>query len=277
MLRKKHLAILALVLCLVASHFASAEPAGLVRVPIIMYHNISNKPKLVGKFCVSEAQFESDLRYLQDNGYHTVTMTQLINYVKYETPLPENPIIITFDDGYESFYAYACPLLEKYDMVAVMSIIGSYTDLFTETEDHNLEYSHLTWDQVKELTDGEVAEIQNHTYDMHTNTNERYGCSIGPHETLDRYKAALYADVLSLQKMIFEHTGSLPNTFAYPFGAMCGESVDILKEMGFEATLSCTEVINKIVPGTDCLQMLGRFNRPGTMTTEAFFRHVFRE
>lgn len=247
-----------------------------VELPIIMYHNISNKSNKLGKYTVLDKQFEKDLLYIKENGFQTITMNELINFVELGKPLPEKPIIITFDDSYESFYAYAYPLLEKYNMTAVMSVIGIYADEYTQTEDHNLDYSHLNWTQIKELHDSEYVEIQNHTYDMHHNGNGRCGCGIKKQESVSQYAQILKKDIGRLQNDIFQHTGTLPTTFTYPFGYLCAESTDILKEMGFQATLSCTEVKNKITADKDCLFCLGRFNRASGETSEQFFSRILK-
>ena len=67
-----------------------------IYVPIIMYHNV--KSTQLGKDTITQSEFESDLKYLSENNYNTITMTQLINYVYSDEELPPNPIILTFDD-----------------------------------------------------------------------------------------------------------------------------------------------------------------------------------
>ena len=119
---------------------ASAEPENKA-LPVVMYHQITKNATRAGKYCVTLSELEGDLAYLKERGYNTITAGQLIDYVYDAVPLPEKPVIITFDDGYETVYSYLLPLLEKYDMCAVASIVGAYTDLFTQLEDHTLSYS----------------------------------------------------------------------------------------------------------------------------------------
>lgn len=247
-----------------------------IDLPIIMYHNISNSSNKTGKYTILDKQFERDLIYLKNNGYQTITMNQLINYVENGTPLPEKPIIITFDDSYESFYVYAFPLLQKYNMTAVMSVIGIYADEYTKTEDHNLDYSHLNWTQIKELNDSEYVEIQNHTFDMHHNNGLRCGCGIKRQETIEQYAKEIREDIGKLQSEMLKRDITIPNTFAYPFGHLCSESTAILQEMGFQATLSCTEKKNEITYDKNCLFCLGRFNRASGESSEQFFKRVFK-
>lgn len=277
-LKKKSIISFAVLLCFLfgAVSYVKAQTDTPIQLPILMYHNISQKPSMLGKYTVLDKQFENDLIYIKKNGFQTITMTQLINYVKYGTPLPEKPIMITFDDGYESFYAYAYPLLQKYNMTAVMAIIGCYTDEYTQTEDHHLDYSHLNWAQVKELNESEFVEIQNHTYNMHQTKGNRKGCAIGNKESVEQYEAALKEDVGKLQNEMFMNTGTLANTFVYPFGCLCEESYQILKKMGFEATLSCTEKVNKITRNEDSLNCLGRFNRAHRESSQQFFERMLK-
>ena len=162
-----------------------------IDVPIIMYHSILKDPSRSNKYTVTPAVLEEDLKYIKDKGYTTVTIADLISYVYDDSPLPEKPIVLTFDDGHYNNYGYLFPLLEKYDMKAVISIVGSYTDKFTETDEANLNYSYLRWKDIKELMDTGRIEFQNHTYNLHSNTGKRIGTKKIKGETDEHYKLSL--------------------------------------------------------------------------------------
>ncbi len=245
-----------------------------ILLPVIMYHNISEKPNHINRYCVSLKNFENDLKYIKSKGYNCITTQELINYVNKGVPLPEKPFMITFDDGYESFYKYAYPLLKKYDMKAVMSIVGSYTDLFTNEEDHNVDYSHLNWKEVNELNNCGFIEIQNHTYNLHEITKTRKGAGKAKGESFEHFKKVFKTDVEKLNTMILNYTGKKSNVFTYPYGNIAEKSVDIIKEIGFDAALTCTEQINVITKNPEDLYSICRFNREGKMTTEQFFNHM---
>ncbi|MEL7569974.1 MAG: polysaccharide deacetylase family protein [Eubacteriaceae bacterium] len=230
-----------------------------IYVPIIMYHEI--KTFKLGKDVISPEEFEGDLKYLKENNYHTITMTELINYVNNAGSLPENPIILTFDDGYLSTYKYAYPLLEKYDMKIVFSIIGKNTDEFTKVHDDNIDYSHVTWDQINEMLQSDKVEIQNHTYDLHYNYGKRFGILPNSYEPFESYEKALKDDINKLQYEIIAYTGKIPNTFAYPYGKSDKSSEDVLKKMRFKATLTCNQGINIITKDPACLFGLKRLIR----------------
>lgn len=245
-------------------------------LPIIMYHQITTTGSKLNKYAITPEQFESDIKYLKEAGFETITITDLLSHVYDNTPIPEKPIILTFDDGYESFYEYIYPLLKEYKMKAVVSIVGSFTDQFSENEDHNLNYSYLTWKQINEMQNSGYVEIQNHTYDLHKIDNGRKGVAKKSGESLETYKEILEADILKLQQQILMYTGFKPNTLTYPFGSFSEETKEIIKEMGFLAILTCAEKLNSISYDTDWLYSLGRFNRPYNVSTEAFFKKILK-
>lgn len=248
-----------------------------VYLPIIMYHNITTINGMAGKYNVLKDRFENDLKYLKENGYTTITTQDLYDYVNGDNNLPKKPIMLTFDDGYESFYVYALPLLEQYEMSAVVSIIGSYTDEYSKTDDHNVEYSHLNWEQVKELSQSPYVEIGNHTDDMHKTGGERKGCHIASYESFDEYKKAFSSDLGSLQNKIQDNTNKSTFVFAYPFGCICDEAKEVLKSSGFKMCFSCYEQVNILTSDSEELYSLGRFNRANGETSEAFFARVLKE
>lgn len=245
-----------------------------IEVPIIMYHSILKDSSRSNKYTVTPTVLEEDLKYIKDKGYTTVTITDLISYVYDNKPLPENPIVLTFDDGHYNNYGYLFPLLEKYDMKAVISIVGSYTDKFTETDEANLNYSYLRWKDIKELMDTGCIEFQNHTYNLHSNTGKRIGTKKIKGETDEHYKNVLEEDILKLQQEFKENTNYIPQCFTYPFGGISNASLDIIKELGFKASLSCEQGINKLTKNPNSLYLLKRYNRPSYISTYNFFQKI---
>lgn len=261
-----YLFILAVMFCTI--HFfvtrettlpVDGEGEAAVELPILMYHGVTESPKQVSKFVISSRMLEEDLKYLAENGYETVTMAEVIAYVKEGDDLPEKPVMLTFDDGYYNNYCYAFPLLRVYNAKAVISIIGKYTDLYTDVPDENPAYSHVTWNEVQEMMDSGLVEFQNHSYDLHTNTGDRNGTKKKWGESDAEYAQCLKEDIGLLQQEMQEHTGYTPTTFTYPFGSVSEASYAILRDMGFQASLSCEEKNNYITRNNPaCLEMLNR-------------------
>ncbi len=252
--------------------FAFANSDEYIKVPIIMYHSILKDPARSNKYTITPAVLEEDLKYIKANGYETITISDLISYVYDDKPLPPKPIILTFDDGHYNNYGYLYPLLEKYDMKAVISIVGSYTDKFSETDEANLNYSYLRWKDINELISSGRLEFQNHTYNLHDNTHGRIGAKKKKGESDDEYKKILEEDINKLQNEFKENTGYVPTCFTYPFGGISNSSLDIIKELGFKASLSCEEGINKITKNPNSLYLLKRYNRPSYVSTYNIFK-----
>ena len=82
----------------------SAAKKDSVKVPILMYHSILRSTNTHGDYIITESAFESDLKYLKDNGYTTIVMQDLIDFVCNGKKLPEKPVVLTFDDGYSNNY-----------------------------------------------------------------------------------------------------------------------------------------------------------------------------
>ncbi len=248
--------------------FTDKVPPEGIFLPVVMYHSISPQPH--GDYQITPEAFAQDLQYLQENGYETVSIEQLHAYTEGTGTLPEHPILLTFDDGFYNNLSTALPLLEQYDMCAVVSVVGYYTDVTAARDPHSERYSYLTWEDIRTLQASGRIEIGSHTYDLHSN-DERAGCSILYGEDEEAYADMLRKDVGLLQTRMRNETGTTPTVFAYPYGFVCRESVPVLRELGFVCTLTCYEKPNYITRDPDCLFGLFRYNRSPDYTTEAFF------
>ncbi|MGH2832725.1 MAG: polysaccharide deacetylase family protein [Solirubrobacteraceae bacterium] len=72
---------------------------------------------------VAPNEFAEQMQALHDAGYHAVTMDQMLAYWRSGTPLPSGkPIVLSFDNGYQSQYTQALPVLHKLGWVGVENI-----------------------------------------------------------------------------------------------------------------------------------------------------------
>lgn len=245
-------------------------------LPVLMYHNITKNSARAGRYTVTEDEFIADLEYIRDKGYTAVTVSELEAFVNGNASLPEKPIMITFDDGFESFYVIAYPLLRQYGMKAVVSVIGSVTEKYSAIDDHNISYSNLTWQEIIEMRESGCVEFQNHSYNMHNNQNgQRKGISKLKGESESEYKAALTADLYKAQELFYTNCGFRPAAVAYPYGAKSKSTLSIIKDCGFTCTLGCEEKTNTVTVGdSECLFNLGRYNRASGIATAEFFEKI---
>lgn len=251
----------------VAGFAQAATESDEILLPVLMYHSVLKSKN--GVYIVSPTQFEEDIKQIIEAGYTTVFPSEIIAYCEGTGELPEKPVLITFDDGHYNNMFYALPILKKYSAKAVINIIGAFSEYSTSSgDDSNPNYSHLTWEQIGELSQSGCFEIGNHTYNMHK-YKPRFGIMPMNGETKDEHKQVLYADIMRLQAKIEECTGYAPTVFAYPFGKYNSEIKNELIDMGFKILLTCNEGVN-VIKKNDTAELfrLKRINRSGKYSTD---------
>ncbi len=254
----------------------STEESQQIRLPIIMYHSILKDEKLGNDYTITPKLFEDDLKYLKKNGYTAVTVSDLVSYVYSDGSLGEKIIMLSFDDGYYNNYHYAFPLLKKYGFRAVISPIASMTERFSKTSDISVTYGHISDENIKEMVSSGLVEIQNHSYDMHS-LRPRRGVSKKSGESIESYRQAITSDITKAQNYLKSVSGTAPRAFVYPFGAYDEDTQNIVKEMGFACTLTCTEKPNFISKSPDSLYDLGRYRRDRSQTMEQLIKKIEKD
>ena len=119
-------------------------------VTVLNYHKIDNT---FHSLSVRPEDFEKQMKWLSQHGYHTITPDQLYEFVTDGTELPDNPVMITFDDGYVDNYKNAYPIMKKYGFVGTIFVVTTYLEKYP---------NYLTWDQAREL-EANGFSIESHT------------------------------------------------------------------------------------------------------------------
>ncbi len=138
-----------IVLCFAALAFWTT-PSG---IPVLNYHQINDVDENL--LTVSTAEFDAQMTWLEENGYKTITVSELIDALEGKGSLPERPVLITFDDGYIDNYQCAFPILKKHNMKACIFLISEYVSLYP---------NYLTWAQLAEMQASGI-EFGSHTVD----------------------------------------------------------------------------------------------------------------
>ncbi len=195
-----------------------APPLESVVCPILIYHAVREyRPgdsATARQYIITPETLEKELRFLKDQHLNSVSFAQLADALDNGTPLPSDPVIISFDDGWQSQYRSAVPLLKKYGFRATFFI-------FT----NGIGAKHfMTADQLRELADA--------------------GMEIGSHSRSHPYLARI-ADARRLRQEIFDSRTKLEKVlgrpvtaFAYPFGHYTPQIVELVKEAGYRAARS---------------------------------------
>ena len=215
-------------------------------VPILMYHYIRVNPNPKDRagfvLSVTPADFAQQMALLDANGFHTVTMEQVRNYVRHGTPLPPKPIALTFDDGYDDAYTAARPVLEQHHQKATFFIISGFVG----------HIHYMTWSQVDAL-DRAGMEIGSHT--VHHPSLPRLGLSALRFE-LDTSRSDLEA-----------HIGHPVVDFCYPGGELNQTVVNEVARTGY---LSATTTKSGVARRGDNPLELPRLRIWGGMTLRQF-------
>ena len=121
----------------------ASPPARTLVVPIFMYHHVSHKPTtnlLDYNLTVTTVDFNQQLTWLQQHGYHSISQTELFDAFYYGKALPAHPVMLTFDDGYEDVYTDALPVLLAHHYRGVFYIITGM-----------IGGRYMTWNQIRTL------------------------------------------------------------------------------------------------------------------------------
>lgn len=278
-IRRFHIVLVLAVLTAVSFVFAmKAEKAqtaaienGTRQLPIVMYHHITEKPNRKGAYVLMKDELKNDLDYIKKCGYTCVTVKDLVEFCSGEITLPEKIIMITFDDGFDSVYDLAWPLLKERNMKAVVAAVGSITQTYDDNQDTNVNYAYMTWERLREIDESEEFEVQNHSYDMHS-LNKRKGLSKMKGESDEQYERALVYDLKKMQNELKEKSGIDALACVYPYGAYSKNTLAIVKNLGFKCTLTCEQRVNTVSSlDKESLFNLGRYNRPSDTDTKKFF------
>lgn len=245
-----------------------------VEIPIIMYHQISENKSIWGDYVIPLSVLEEDFKFMKSNNINPVSFKQLQLYAEKGERLPENPIVITFDDGERSFITKVLPLLEEYGYPANMNIVGSLVELYTKNGDTDDRYAYLNENDIKELARNELVTLGCHSYNLHSlSTRRGMGKIYG--ESEEKYKKLIYNDIEKFNAEYERITKEKTEIIAYPYGIKNDTLKSIVREKGFKITLTCREEANRISVG-DSLEELGRFNRPYGKSSESFFEKIYR-
>lgn len=193
-------------------------------IAVLNYHFVINKEAGEDKLCEpssichTDTQFDSHMKYISENDFYTITMEELEMFIDGKINLPKKSVAITIDDGW--FVYRAIPILEKYNVMGTLFLIGSLAPV-SDYASSNLE-------------------IHSHTWDLHNISN----CSEGRSALLCYDKNKLVEDLKKSRE-------NLNNTtyFCYPFYEYNNHAIEALKEAGF--TMALTGGNNKVTRGID--------------------------
>ena len=249
-------------------------------VPILMYHHFIEDGDFSVDTIVSEAVFEEQIKALSDAGYTAVNAKQIIDFVQNGSPLPENPIYITMDDGYTSNLEIAAPILEKYNMKATVFSIGIY-----EGEDISphtgapLTPPRFDYKEALPWIEKGIMEVQSHIYDMYHLAKDGFSDRDGvlPYQGEDEaaYRVALTEDILKSKDRLYSDIGENTYALAFPYGFNSSVAVEEFSRNGVYLTLTVNRGGNRVAVGNwDSIQCMNRLNVTEDLSGEELVRYI---
>lgn len=215
------------------------ERAKLARVPVFMYHDILPQKEVF--FDVTYQEFAQHLRLIQEKGLTPISFDQLLTHLRTGLPLPEKPVMLTFDDGYGGHYEYVYPLLKKYGYPAVFSV-------YTHNMGKNTGRSHVTWEQLKEMAADPLVTIASHSVNH-------------PRDLRALSDAQLQMEVTKSKQILEAQLGIPIRYFTYPEGKYDERVAKAVQEAGYQAALTMSDTDERFAGQSDSMLAISRFGQ----------------
>ena len=260
----KHFAKIIICTLSLFSAFAFAQD----RYGVLAYHSVvdesaAENQKHYFPQTISAQTLIKHFNWLKENGYNVISWQQVIDAENGKGTLPDNAVLLSFDDGYETMYNVVFPLLKAYNYPAVFAPVTGWLDTPADQKiayaDKMLDRSvFATWSQVKEMEQSGLVEVASHTHNLHNgiNANPSGGqlpsviapeYKNGKYETEDAYKNRLKSDFTRSVQTLVNHIGKKPRVMVWPYGQFNDVAVQLARQAGMPHYFSLGEkIINKV-------------------------------
>jgi peptidoglycan/xylan/chitin deacetylase (PgdA/CDA1 family) len=197
-------------------------------VPILMYHEIAGRLQTTSPLAVDPAAFTAQLEYLRAEGFTAITAVGLAAAISGSIPLPQRPVVITFDDGFADFHANALPALVSCGFAATVFVTTGWIADAGEESAGTRPGRMLSWSQILEAA-GAGMEIGAHSH---------------RHPQLDQLAGQRLRGELEVSKALLEdRLGRLVPGLAYPFGYSNARVQHQARELGYEYACAVSNAI----------------------------------
>ncbi|MEM7217176.1 MAG: polysaccharide deacetylase family protein [Pseudomonadota bacterium] len=194
-------------------------------VPILAYHRFGPRPS---RMMVTPESFREQLVYLRDNNFRVVSLSEFQRYLQGEAGLPSKAVVLTIDDGYQSAYRVAFPLLKEFGYPCTVFI---YSDFMNR--------GGLKTRQMEEMLDSGLIEIQSHSK-SHANLTRRVDGESGD-EYMRRVRQEVVEPKQRLERVL---GGNDVFAFAYPYGATDQQVVREIVASEHALSVTVTQGVN---------------------------------
>ena len=245
--------LLATLLALAAALATAAD----ARFMALSYHEVLADHEPATPTAVRASDLARQFAWLQANGYHPVSVDQILAARNSGPPLPPKAILLTFDDGKKDVYTRAFPLLKLFGYPAVIALVGKWMDV---PADQVVDYDgkplprsdFITWEQVREMQDSGLIEVASHSYDLHHGIIANPQGNTQPAATTRQYADGRYEDDAAylarlrtdLRDSISQHTGKAPRIIVWPYGRSNLAAQEVAAQLGMPIGLTLIDGFN---------------------------------
>ncbi|WP_285413467.1 poly-beta-1,6-N-acetyl-D-glucosamine N-deacetylase PgaB [Variovorax sp. efr-133-TYG-130] len=228
---------------------------------------------------VDDSTLAEVFAWLQYNGYHPVSLQQIVDARAGGKPLPSQPVLLTFDDGYRSAYTKVFPLLKRFNYPALFALVTSWLDVPEGQLVHwgdkpAPRENFLLWPEAAEMARSGLVEFASHTDAMHTGVlanpqgnmlpsaaTHRYDPKTGRYEDDDTYVRRIEADLRRSREIIEARTGAGVRATVWPYGAYNTAALEASKRAGMPITFTLDDGANtQAVPLTRIRRALAAYD-----------------
>ena len=228
---------------------------------ILSYHEIADKSETLDpNYAVTPEHFKEQIHWLTQNGYYFISIDDIINYRKSQKKLPKKSVLITFDDGYNSVYTNAFPIIKKYKIPVVIALVGSWLKAKenVDFDGHVIERSKfLSQQEIKEMIDSGLVEIASHSYDLHRGilgnpqgnmqsavVTRQWLATQKHYENEKSYRQRIFSDLSQNSTFLEHYTGQKPRVVVWPYGRYNKTVRTIAQELGMPIGLTLDDGSN---------------------------------
>ncbi|MFM2331889.1 MAG: poly-beta,6-N-acetyl-D-glucosamine N-deacetylase PgaB [Pseudomonadota bacterium] len=270
--------------------FAENSKIDATTLTVIGYHEITDhKDALIPSYAVTTQQFSEHIDWLQKNGYHFINVDQLLKAHQGKYTLPTKPVLLTVDDGYQSFYQNAYPIIRAKKIPVVLAVVGSWLEPKADQKvdfggDEITRNKILSWNELKEMQNSGFVEIASHSYHLHRGVTANpqansepaaitriYDLKTKTYESDASYRTRVYQDLKKNNDLLKAHGLRSPRVMVWPYGRYNMQLVQISKQLGMPITITLDDGADH---AKQSIQNMGRILIQGNMSTSALAQEI---
>lgn len=228
---------------------------------VLSYHEIADKGEtLDSTYTVSPEHFKEQVAWFLDNGFHFISVQDILDYRQHGKKIPKKAVLMTFDDGYQSVYTNAFPILKEYRIPFVIALVGSWMESNSHVDfaGHKIDRDKfMSQSAIREMVKSGLAEVASHSYASHNGiignpqgntqpalSSRKYFLATKQYEDEASYRKRIHDDLFKNNQFLERYTGQKPRVMVWPYGHYNQVSRQIAEKLGMSIGLTLDDGSN---------------------------------